>query len=91
MHDLYKVETQKTWKGKTAGGWIKKCTIEQSMAGEVFVWLTVDNANYQVVLSDDGDMVLTDYDGIVVVLEMSDRAQKILERMELQADALNRI
>ncbi len=89
MSDLYKVQSQKTWKGKTAGAWLKECTVEQSKAGSVHVWLTVDCSTYQVVLCDDGDMVISDYDGIVVALEMSDRARKTLARMEQLADEAN--
>lgn len=89
MNDLYKVEPQKTWKGKTAGAWLKECTVEQSKAGPVYVWLTVDWTTYQVAKSDDGDMVISDYDSIEVVLEMSDRARKTLQRMEELADKAN--
>jgi len=89
MNDLYKVEPQKTWKGKTAGAWLKECTVEQSKAGPVYVWLTAGKTTYQVVLSDDGDMVISDYDHIEVVLEMSDRARKTLQRMEELADKAN--
>lgn len=89
MNDLYKVESQKTWKGKTAGAWLRLCTVEQSKAGPVYVWLTVANATYQVILADAGDMVISDYDGIKAVLEMSDRARETLARMEQLADEAN--
>lgn len=89
MNDLYKVQSQKTWKGKTAGAWLKECTVEQSKAGPVYVWLTVESATYQVVLGDDGNMVISNYDGIEAVLEMSDRARETLARMEQLADEAN--
>lgn len=89
MNDLYQVETQKTWKGKTAGGWIKECTVEQCKAGLVYIWLTVDKQAYQVVISDDGDMVILDESGIVASIEMSDTARGALEDMGKLADKAN--
>jgi hypothetical protein len=39
------------------------------------VWLKADGRIMQVLLSDNGDMVLTDVSGIVVVLDMSEHAR----------------
>jgi hypothetical protein len=85
MNNLYTVESQKTYKGKTAGGWLKTATIAECEAGIVYVWIN----GYQAVLADDGDLVLSDYSGIVASIVPSSRALRKMRKLEKLADKKN--
>lgn len=66
------IETKKTYKGKTAGGWLKLANIGKSKAGMDYVWI----GNYQAMLDQDDDLVLMDYYGHVATLYCAGRALK---------------
>lgn len=89
MGNCYVVQSQKTYKGKTAGGWLKTANIAESKAGIAHVWLDIPGVgNCQIQLADDGDMVISSYDGIVAALETSAKAYRTLKALaEAQEEA----
>jgi hypothetical protein len=87
---MYTVESQKTYKGKTAGGWLKAAEVTECKAGLTYTWVSIPgDGDCQILLSDDGDMVITNYYGIVVVLDTSMRAYRKLLALEARADKVN--
>jgi hypothetical protein len=79
------MRTQKTWKGKTAGGWLKTAEAAPCEAGMSYVWI----AGYQAFLADDGDLCITGFSGDVVYLETSRRAYRTMRRLERLAEKQN--
>ena len=74
------INTQKTYKGKTAGGYVKSAKVTRMQAGTYEV-TTPLLPGAILVMSDDGDMVIRDYDGIVVSLECSGKAASKLDQL----------
>lgn len=90
MDDLYRVKTQKTYKGKAAGGWLKNATVAPCGADIVYVWVDLpDIGQCQVFLTYDGDMVIENFTGQVACLETSNRAYRRLKALEARAEKAN--
>lgn len=84
MHNIYAIQTQKTYMGKTAGGWLKNAIICRMSAGNVEV-ITDDLPGAILVLSDSGNMVITNIDR-AVSLTTSSRAYNILKKLTSTAN-----
>jgi hypothetical protein len=83
MDSMYQIKTQKTYKGKTAGGWLKMAEVEQCKAGIPCIWVSIPRYGYcQVDLADDGDMIIADSEGILCCLETSKKAYRTLKALE---------
>ena len=78
----YQIERQRTYRGQTGGGMLRRARVAQSQAGDWQVW--IDDA--QAELTDSGDLVLYDIRGPVVCLELSPAARRTLERMIATAE-----
>jgi hypothetical protein len=85
----YIVESQKTYKGKTAGGWLKAAEVADCRAGMTYIWVTIPGDGDCQLLRSDDDMVITNYYGIVVVLATSMRAYCKLKALEARAEQCN--
>lgn len=79
-----------TYKGRTAGGYLRTARVEEMRAGNVEVVVTVDNYDAHAILgrTDNGTPVVTfaDATGPIVRLSLSARAEEKLERLTQQAD-----
>ena len=76
----------KTFRGKTAGGWLKTATVAQMQAGTHEVVSTALPGC--ILMSDaDGDLVITDFSGTVARIVCSPRASRHLARLEAKAEA----
>ena len=84
------LEVRKTYKGRTAGGWMKLARIAECQAGN---WeVTIDHPDFEgtiVHLSDYGRMVFNTADQrFDFCLEMSDRARSQLEKLLAARDKI---
>jgi hypothetical protein len=82
---------QKTYKGRTAGGWLSLASVGEAKCGITNIWIPAIPGlrDCQAILTDDGDMLISDSEGVVVCLETSDRAYRTLKSLESKADAEN--
>jgi hypothetical protein len=80
--------TQKTWRGKTGGGWVRTATAGLSKAGCPAVWIKVAGENMQIDLTESGDAAVASISGLEAVIDLSATAQRRLAALSAQADRL---
>ena len=73
---------QKTYQGKTAGGWLRNAIICTMRAGDYAVYV----GSYYLLQATNGDMVMQYYGDTVVTLICSSRAAKKLRDLIKSAD-----
>ncbi len=74
---------QKTYQGKTAGGWLKSAVICKTRAGDYAVYV----GSYYLMQATNGDMVMQYCSGhTAAVLVCSSRAAKKLQKLLKSAD-----
>ena len=83
------IETSKTYKGRTAGGYLKTASVAKSQAGIAEVWIQVAGHPVPVIMTDDGEMVIMSYSQTVAVLEMSSRATAKFEALIAASEEIN--
>lgn len=81
------IYSQKTYKGRTAGGYLKNAEVSEMQSGDYAV-TSPDLNGCTLMMSVNGDMIVSDFSGIVCVLELSGRAISKLLAMEKEADML---
>jgi hypothetical protein len=84
---MYQIEINKTYQGKTGGGWIKNAYIQPMQSGD-FQIHTPDLPGCELVMSDHDNLIIRDYDGIVGGLLMSDRAIATMIKMQESIEKL---
>ena len=73
---------QKTYRGLSAYGWLKKAEIIATLAGTAEIAITTDGLiQYHINQDDDGDMVLCDVDGSKVGIICTTRASAMLDSL----------
>lgn len=87
MSDLYRIPEQHTFRGRTAGSYLRTALAVRNKAGFGFV-VTDDLHGYEMLLTEDGALVLNNYDGDPVCLSCSKRALTALRRLTAAADRL---
>jgi hypothetical protein len=80
------VQPQKTYKGKTAGHYLKFAQVCETQAGSFDIFCE-KLPGCKLMMTDNDDMVVVDYDGIRVVLELSGRAYDKLSSLECKCEA----
>lgn len=86
---MSKVSTQKTYMGRTAGGWLKECKVEEMSAGNFEIYHPVFGV---ITLTNDGNMLFDtimngdDYE-TRISLETSKRAYDRMVAMEKEIHA----
>ncbi len=81
------MKTQKTYLGRTAGGWLKKAEVTKMACGDYSV-THPDLPGCILMLSVDCELVISNFTGIVAALETSNRAYDKMQRMESEANKL---
>ena len=84
---MYKIQTQKTYLGRTAGGWLRKAEVSEMSGGDYAV-TTPELPGRVLTITMGGDMVICDMYGTNYKLETSDTAFLKLTRMEIEANNL---
>lgn len=79
------MKTQKTYKGKTAGGWLKAAKIEQMRSGDYVITNTF-LPGAQISIDIYGCMFIKDCTHTLARLACSARAEKDLSRLVKLAD-----
>ena len=78
------IATQKTYLGKTAGGWLKNSKIAKfggSSWHPTIMDFPADESSVHVDITDDGEMIVCSYNGIDCRLTLSGRAYDKLNIM----------
>ncbi len=86
--DLYRIPTQKTYQGKTAGGYLENAKIAEMKSGD-FEITTPDLPGCVLIMADDGDLVISNFDGRVCALETSKRALEKLKTFQSQIEDMH--
>ena len=84
---MYKIQTQKTYGGRTAGGWLRKAEVTEMSGGDYAV-TTPELPGCILMIADCGDMIISDANDNRCALETSDTAFFKLTRMEIEANNL---
>ena len=87
MSSIYIIPAQGTYKGRTAGGYIKTAKVVRNQAGFGFVVSDL-LPGAEMILTESGDLVINNFDGAAVRMPTSDRAEAQLRRLIAKADAL---
>ena len=87
---MERLKVQKSFMGRTAGGWLKLASVGEAKCGITNTWINIPGlGDCQAILADDGDLVISNSDGVVVCLETSAKAYRTLKAMESRADKEN--
>ena len=86
---------QKTYKGQTAGGWLRKAAVHKMQAGNYEIVVNLPDGDAVAMLGQRGDgyggtvtdvLVLTRAEGCIARLETSPSAYRKLVRLEQQVE-----
>ncbi|MFA5376847.1 MAG: hypothetical protein WC455_13945 [Dehalococcoidia bacterium] len=80
--DLYRVQSQDTYHGKTGGGLVAMAKVAQSKAGTWEIWIDGEIAE----LSDYDELILTDTTGIVAAVTLSPTALRKMQGLVAQCE-----
>ena len=80
--DLYRVQSQDTYHGKTGGGLVATAKVAQSQAGIWEVWINGEIAE----LSDYDELILTDPSGIGAAVTLSPTALRKMRGLIAQCE-----
>jgi len=83
--DVYRVQGQKTYHGRTGGGLVNTATVAQSKAGAWEVWIGGRIAE----LSDYDELILTDTTGVVAAVTLSPTALRKMRKLRGLTDVYN--
>lgn len=78
------IDIKKTYKGRTAGGYLKSAEVSEMQSGDFFV-TSPDLPGCIILMSDNGDMIVSDFGGVVCSLRMSQKAYEKLNGLETAA------
>jgi hypothetical protein len=84
---MYRIHRQQTYRGRTAGGWLKRARVVRCAAGNYEV-ATPDLPYHVLVVTEDGEMVLDNGGRATICLTMSVRAARKLRRLKQEAERL---
>ncbi len=84
---MYQIEVKKTYKGKTGGGWIKNAHTQAMNSGD-FQIHTPDLPGCELILTNHDNLIISDFDGVLVSLFLSNQAVKKMESLQEDIDNL---
>jgi len=87
MSDLYRIPTQKTYKGRTAGGFARKAKLVTCAAGNVEI-VHDELPGCIITPTVHGNIVVSDLSGALVSIECSARAFEKFSGLARKADRM---
>lgn len=82
------MKAQKTYNGKTAGGYLRGAQIVEDGTGGYIVGIVTNGWITQYLLTEYGNLAIHDHSGLRMILLTSNRAEDALRKLTARADRM---